>query len=71
MTAPDFSRARWVKSNLSGDTGCVEVAYADGVIGVRDSKQDGAGPILVFNAREWEAFIAAARNVEFALDRLG
>jgi Domain of unknown function (DUF397) len=48
MNRPDFSKARWRKSNASGDGGCVEVAYLDGVIGVRDTKDNGAGPVLMF-----------------------
>ena len=33
MTRPDFSDARWHKSNTSGDGGCVEVAYTGGMAG--------------------------------------
>jgi hypothetical protein len=32
---------------------------------VRDSKQQGGGPVLRFNAHEWEAFLAGVRNGEF------
>jgi hypothetical protein len=47
----------WRKSSRSGTNGCVEVA-------VRDSK-DRNGPVLRFNAHEWEAFLAGVRNGEF------
>jgi hypothetical protein len=67
---PDFSTARWRKSDVSGDGGCVEVAYANGVIGLRDSKDAGNGPILVFNQREWSAFLSGARSGEFDVDQL-
>jgi hypothetical protein len=70
MTRPDFSKARWRKSNVSGDAGCVEVGYADGMIGVRDTKDSGAGPVLVFTEREWTAFLAGAHAGEFELGEL-
>ena len=62
--------ARWRKSIISDTGGCVEVAYADGAVGVRDTKAQGIGPILEFNEREWRAFIAGARNGEFDYDLL-
>ena len=70
MNRPDFSSARWRKSNASGDGGCVEVAYVDGVIGVRDTKDNGTGPVLMFTAREWTAFLAGSRAGEFDLGQL-
>lgn len=70
MTTPDFSRAKWRKSSNSDSGGCVEVAYAEGSIGVRDTKDQGRGPILVFNRREWDAFLSGAANGEFAIDEL-
>jgi Domain of unknown function (DUF397) len=70
MNRPDFSKARWRKSSVSGDGGCVEVAYVDGVIGVRDTKDNGAGPVLMFTQREWTAFLAGAQAGEFQLDEL-
>ena len=65
----DLSRAVWVKSTHSGSYGCVEVAFADGQVGVRDSK-DRSGPMLVFTANEWEAFIAGVREGQFELPPL-
>jgi Domain of unknown function (DUF397) len=70
MNRPDFGKARWRKSSVSGDGGCVEVAYVDGVIGVRDTKDNGAGPVLMFTQREWTAFLAGAQAGEFQLDEL-
>jgi hypothetical protein len=64
----DLSHAVWVKSTSSGSYGCVEVAFINGQVGVRDSK-DRQGPVLVFTAREWEAFIGGARDGEFELPR--
>jgi hypothetical protein len=64
----DLSRAVWRTSTYSNGTGCVEVAFADDQVGVRDSK-DREGPALVFTASEWEAFIGGARAGEFELPR--
>jgi hypothetical protein len=60
----DLSRANWRKSSHSGSNGCVEVAFIEGKVAVRDSKDRG-GPVLVYNSHEWEAFIVAARKGEF------
>ena len=70
MSRPDFSTALWLKSGVSGDAGCVEVAAVDGVIGVRDTKDRGTGPVLVFTPREWVAFLRGVRAGEFELDML-
>ncbi|MEW2519872.1 DUF397 domain-containing protein [Actinacidiphila alni] len=55
------------KSSYSGgENNCVEVAAtATGGRAVRDSK-DPAGPSLYFTPTEWAAFLAGARNGEFA-----
>jgi hypothetical protein len=60
----DFSEAIWRKSTHSMANGCVEVAFVDGQVGVRDSK-DRNGPMLVFTAAEWEAFLAGVRERQF------
>jgi hypothetical protein len=60
----DLSRATWRKSSLSATNGCVEVALDPAEVAVRDSK-DRNGPVLHFNAHEWEAFLAGVRNGEF------
>jgi hypothetical protein len=54
----------WRKSSRSGSNGCVEVAFYDGQIAVRDSK-DRAGSVLQFTRWEWEAFLAGVRCGEF------
>lgn len=60
----DFSDAEWFKSSSSDkDNGnCVEVAFVGGHVGVRDSKQHGAGPVLVLTAAQWTAFLDAIRS---------
>jgi Domain of unknown function (DUF397) len=67
---PDFGTARWRKSTISGDGGCVEVACVGSMIGLRDSKDGGSGPILVFSEREWSAFLARTRRNAHQLDEL-
>lgn len=57
----------WRKSTMSsaGDN-CVEVAFAaDGYVGVRDSKEQGLGPVLEFTPSEWDAFLDGASKGEF------
>ncbi|HEY7177017.1 MAG TPA: DUF397 domain-containing protein, partial [Micromonosporaceae bacterium] len=43
---------------------CVEVAFVDGAIAVRDSK-DRTGPVLLYTPDEWEAFIGGVKDGEF------
>jgi len=64
MAAPDFTEATWKKSSVSWEENCVEVAFVDGAVGVRDSK-DPAGPALTFNAGEWDAFLKGVKGNEF------
>jgi len=56
----------WRKSPHSGANGCVEVAFLDGQVAIRDSK-DQQGPMLVFNRTEWQAFLDGMRDGEFDL----
>jgi hypothetical protein len=62
----DFARAEWRKSTLSASSDCVEVAFVDAQIAVRDSKHKD-GVILLFTLGEWEAFIGGVRQGEFDL----
>ncbi|MGA5822843.1 DUF397 domain-containing protein [Kitasatospora sp. NPDC094028] len=62
----DLSDAQWVKSSFSQNGGnCIEVApgFTD-VTPVRDSK-DPEGPVLVFPADAWQAFVTATGAGEF------
>jgi hypothetical protein len=36
-------------------------------VAVRDSKQQGRGPVLEFTAVEWDAFLGGVRGGEFDL----
>jgi hypothetical protein len=60
----------WTKAKASGGNGgsCVEVMRRpdDGVL-VRDTKDQGEGPILSFTKDEWLAFLDGASNGEFDL----
>jgi Domain of unknown function (DUF397) len=64
----DLSTADWRKSSRSGPytDNCVEVAFIDGAIAVRDSK-DPNGGLLVFTPGEWDAFVDGAKDGEFDL----
>jgi hypothetical protein len=64
----DLDALSWRKSSYSGGEGgnCVEVAaLPDGGWGVRDTKDKGAGPVLLFTASEWAAFTVGVRAGEF------
>jgi hypothetical protein len=54
----------WRASTYSGTANCVEVAFVDGLVAVRDSK-DRQGQVLKFTQPEWQAFLAGARDGEF------
>ncbi|OLB66149.1 MAG: DUF397 domain-containing protein [Actinobacteria bacterium 13_2_20CM_2_72_6] len=64
----DLSRANWRKSKASGpySDNCVEVAFVDQAIAVRDSKHP-EGPVLLFTQGEWDAFVDGAKDGEFDL----
>jgi hypothetical protein len=64
----DLTGAIWRKSTRSGNGGsdCVEVATnLPGVVGVRDTKDHGTGPILTFSPDEWSAFTVGVQAGEF------
>ena len=67
---PNWSSAAWRKSVVSDTGACVEVAHSAGLIGVRDTKAHGAGPILEFTEPEWRAFVAGVRGGEFEYEHL-
>ncbi len=48
----------WRKSSYSGGSGgqCVEVASAPGLVAIRDTKDQGAGPVLRITAEAWKTF---------------
>jgi hypothetical protein len=64
----DLDGAEWRKSDRSGpySDNCVEVAFVDDAIAVRDSKNP-TGPVLLFTQAEWDAFVGGAKDGEFDL----
>lgn len=48
----------WRKSSYSSGNGgeCIEVASPEGAVAVRDTKQDGVGPVLRFTPAAWHRF---------------
>jgi hypothetical protein len=54
-----IANLRWRKSTFSGNGGpdCVEVANRRGHALVRDTKQDGHGPVLQLGAAAWRRFM--------------
>lgn len=63
----DSTGAMWRKSTYSGPDGnCVEVAFlVDGNVAVRDTKDNGIGPLLAFTPGEWDAFLSGMSRGEF------
>jgi hypothetical protein len=50
--------ASWRKSSHSAANGdCVEVGTGERIVCVRDTTQDGIGPVLDFPATAWISFI--------------
>jgi hypothetical protein len=53
----------WRKSSYSngGSDNCVEAAHALGAVLIRDTKNNGTGPVLRLTLGEWCRFTAAIR----------
>ena len=61
-----MSDTPWVKAALSGDQGaCVEQRRCDDMIEVRDTKDNGSGPVLRFTEAEYAAWLDGAKKGEF------
>jgi hypothetical protein len=58
-----FSSAPWRKSTRSTGNGgsCVETATIGAAVAVRDTKDNGVGPVLRFPPRAWQAFTATLK----------
>ncbi len=64
----NLANAKWFKSSDSGPSDCVEVAFVDNLVAVRDSKNQ-RGEVLVFTPKEWQAFLKGVRQNEFDLSQ--
>jgi Domain of unknown function (DUF397) len=58
----------WRKSSYSSGNGgnCVETASDGRMIAVRDTKNDGNGPVLSFSLDAWAAFTDALKKLRYA-----
>jgi hypothetical protein len=56
----------WRTSTRSQDTNCVEVAYVDGEVLLRDTK-DRESRTLAMTPDEWRAFVEGVKDGEFDL----
>ncbi|WP_407565380.1 DUF397 domain-containing protein [Streptomyces sp. 184] len=66
MRKGELHSAAWFKSSYSNGNGnCVEVAFRHGAVAMRDSKQQGTGPVLTATPEAWRAFVAAVARGEF------
>ncbi|MFE2937482.1 DUF397 domain-containing protein [Streptomyces sp. NPDC059255] len=63
MNKVDLTGAVWIKSSRSnGQSACVETAFVgQDIVPVRDSKV-ARGPVLVFGADMWSAFVAGVKR---------
>ena len=61
-----MNEIRWRKSTYSSNGGasCIEVGQATRIIAVRDTKQNGTGPVLRFTPAAWRRF---AKQVKTSL----
>ncbi|MFI7276335.1 DUF397 domain-containing protein [Streptomyces sp. NPDC049879] len=61
----DLSDATWAKSELSsGGDNCLEVAFVDGVVALRDSKDVGNpdAAVLLLSEDDYRAYTGGIRN---------
>jgi len=63
VRAQDISPTAWRKSSWSSYYGnCFEIARLQSDrVGVKFTKDNGTGPVLIFNQNEWSAFLARAK----------
>lgn len=62
----------WRKASYSAaNGGCVEVASHGGMVLVRDTKDNGRGPVHGFTRVGWAAFMASIRVGEFEVGESG
>lgn len=63
-----MDRNVWRKASASNNNGsCVEVMATDRDVLVRDTKDNGSGPIHTYTFAEWAAFLDGVKKGEFDL----
>jgi hypothetical protein len=60
-----WEKLNWLTATACNAGGCVQVTKVNEMILLRDSKQQPAGPVLVYTMDEWGAFLDGAKNGEF------
>ena len=60
MAEPTGTVLRWKKSRASVTANCVEVAFINGTILVRDSREP-TGPVISISLEEWASFLHGLR----------
>jgi len=60
----NLSESGWRRSSRSQFNSCVEVSFLGDRVPVRNSR-DPDGPVVVFTASEWDAFVAGVKLGEF------
>jgi hypothetical protein len=60
----DSASLQWRKSTYCGSTSCIEIAFTDGYVAVRDSK-DRQGSVLLFTRAEWDSFTRGVQEGQF------
>jgi hypothetical protein len=60
---PSAGSLPWRKSTYSNNGGlqCIEAAHAPGAVLIRDTKDNGAGPVLRVTPADWTRFARAIR----------
>jgi hypothetical protein len=55
---------RWRKSSYSngGAANCIEAGHVPGAILIRDTKDNGTGPVLRVTPTDWQRFTARVRT---------
>jgi hypothetical protein len=69
MRTPLTDAGRWIKSSKSNTDGsCVEMRRPEDAVQIRDTKQNGLGPILTMDRLAFGAWLNSAKTGE--LDHL-
>lgn len=61
----DLTNADWAKSEMSnGGNNCLEVAFVDGVVALRDSKDvgDPEAQVLIVSRKDYELFTQSVQK---------